>query len=599
MKALKKSLSVLLSLVMTLSVFAGLAGVLPRAQAFEVGDTIEYGTYPQTQVAETPELAAAAASAIWKSYGYYFGTGNESDGLMEPGDYMRFADFFAGGEKYRAVYFSEYRPYMTGFMSTSPFSNQDENGYSTYTTYYFKYEPVSWRVLDPSSGLVMAESLLDAQAFQNVTYRDSDGKCYQGIDSTVRVTDYAESSIREWLNHDFYETAFSDAQKSNIRNDVAIDYEVWDADESAYFVEETYDKVFLLSAGDICEESYGFNWKWDYHDDARLGEGTDYAKSQGLWFSREDPLGVSPWYLRAVNHNNGVYVISKYGARYASYQDRDVARTDEGIRPAIRLSDLGSDPAVSQRLYSEPADGTEFSCGADLRAVLTVEADGSYKLTIYGSGVMYSYSEEPAPWINFAKRITQVVFDDSCSVTSIGASAFCSCALTGTLTIPGSVQRINTDAFAYFLSSPQLDTVVIEDGVERIGNFAFRNQTALTAITVPASVVEIGDNALYGVPKDIDFFCEYGSYAWDWALGHGFIPSPPGTFSHGSLGIGNNWAISLGDDGLVLTISGTGAMELSDIAAGMAGFLAFAGAVAAIGLTGWLLRGPRRRKRRK
>ena len=56
---LKKTVSVLLSLVMTLSVFAGLK-VLPQAQAAAVGDVIQFGSYPQTKVGDDdPELLAA------------------------------------------------------------------------------------------------------------------------------------------------------------------------------------------------------------------------------------------------------------------------------------------------------------------------------------------------------------------------------------------------------------------------------------------------------------------------------------------------------------------------------------------------------------
>ena len=106
---MKKALSVLLAILMLVSV-AAVAAV--PAGALNVGKIIEFGTYPQTRVSETVPLAVAANKATWKSYEYYIGTGSE-DGNMAPGNHMKFADFFSNGKKYRAVEFTEYRPYGT------------------------------------------------------------------------------------------------------------------------------------------------------------------------------------------------------------------------------------------------------------------------------------------------------------------------------------------------------------------------------------------------------------------------------------------------------------------------------------------------------
>ena len=103
---LRKWMAILLMLCLT-------ATVLPvAAQAYSVGDTIEFGTYPQTKVTDANLIASLdSAEKTWTSYRYYSGTGSSDyDGLQEPGDWMRFADFFYAGEKYRAVTFDLYRP---------------------------------------------------------------------------------------------------------------------------------------------------------------------------------------------------------------------------------------------------------------------------------------------------------------------------------------------------------------------------------------------------------------------------------------------------------------------------------------------------------
>ena len=145
----KKTLSLLLSLLMALSVFGCLTFT---AAAASVGDTIQFGSYPQLHVADASLIAALnAAEKTWASYEYYSGTGNAYDGQMQPGDWMRFADFFYNGEKYRAVTFDEYRPQRPGSSRNAGETQQDENGYYTGNVYYFKYEPLTWKVLDPSA----------------------------------------------------------------------------------------------------------------------------------------------------------------------------------------------------------------------------------------------------------------------------------------------------------------------------------------------------------------------------------------------------------------------------------------------------------------
>ena len=180
MKAFKKTLSVLLSLMLTLT---GLVGLCVSAGATNVGDIIEFGNYPQTKVSETTALKNAANAATWKSYEYYIGSG-EYDGQMASSDFMKYADFSLNGVKYRAVRFNSYRPFDTKYASSASRSLQDNNGYSTNKTYFFKFEPLEWRVLDPSAGLILCETVIDSQAFQNVVRRESDAwNFYIGVSS--------------------------------------------------------------------------------------------------------------------------------------------------------------------------------------------------------------------------------------------------------------------------------------------------------------------------------------------------------------------------------------------------------------------------------
>ncbi|MBR4765843.1 MAG: hypothetical protein IK085_03650 [Clostridia bacterium] len=303
---------------------------------YSVGDTLEYGTYPQSGVTNEATVAALNAALMddgWVSYGYYSGTDTWDDGLMRPGDWMRYQDVALGRVKYRAVTFDRFRPEATGYTSSS--NKQSENGYSTGTTYWFKFEPIVWKVLDPDSGLIVCNSVIDSQAYNNyILYANRE---YWGnAEKTYRANDYANSSIRAWLNNDFINTAFSSSQQENIRVtelDNSCPY------DSNYDSANTSDKIFLLSYNEVTNSAYGFNSDADSSDTARKRTSSDYAKCQGIG---KNSAGNSHWWLRSPNLDSyrACYVI--YDG-YASHNNI-VNRTYEGVVPALKLHFLESDP---------------------------------------------------------------------------------------------------------------------------------------------------------------------------------------------------------------------------------------------------------------
>ena len=344
----------------------------------KTGDHILYGTYPQSRVTDAALIAKLeAAPKTWKSYNYYSGTGTRADGQMAPSDYMRFADFFVGGAKYRAVTFSEYRPYYTGYTRSSGNSHQDDNGYMPNNVYYFLYEPITWRILDPTDGLILSELLLDSQAYQNTScyaYTNNTFIYWQNTFCNTYASDYAASSIRSWLNHDFYETAFADAQKANIRNDVALNNDARRGG-AEYNSASTKDKLFLLSYAEATNGAYGFASSGYTDDTARQAQGTDYAKAQGLYISESDSYAdCSLWWLRSPYNSGGACVVGIDGVIDTGYGD--VFSTDYGVRVACRLSNLKSDISQSQTLFSETG-----GAGAKLSAPQKKNAPAAEALT--------------------------------------------------------------------------------------------------------------------------------------------------------------------------------------------------------------------------
>ena len=171
------------------------------------------------------------------------------------------------------------------------------------------------------------------------------------------------------------------------------------------------------------------------------------------------------------------------------------------------------------------------SCGDNVSWVLPL--DGT--LTISGTGAMEDYDIDNAPWYSFRSQVKSVVIEDG--VTRIGISAFKNC-----------------DA---------LTDVTIPNGVSSIGEYAFSDCSSLTSVTIPGSVTKIGGSVFYDCDALTDIY--YDGYGIDWLKVDGSLSSLTGytvrfkenLYGKGMCGDNVSWVMTA--DG-TLTISGTGEM---------------------------------------
>lgn len=367
-KTVKRLLATIMTVVMILTAipFSGIGfGVLfaPKASAktieeYSVGDIIEFGSYPQSRVTDSSLISAiekAGSKLLWVDYGYYAGTGSSSDGNMKPVEnMMRYKDIPYNGNMYRAVEINQYRPYCTGYMSSASNSFQDNNGYYIENTYYFKYEPLMWRVLDPAEGFVMCTTAIDAQPYNNYILRcsndnDDEYDDYYGDSlKSYYSTNWEKSSIRKWLNNNFYNTAFSSTEKIQIRTTYNDNKSCsLDQYDSTY----TLDKIFLLTYNDVLNIKYGFS-QYDDESTKRQIKSTDYADCQGCVclgpFNDERYYGNSRWYLRLPAYNSiEVPCVEIDGG---SYEGCCVYYTYGGIVPAFKFNPKST---ISESIYPE------------------------------------------------------------------------------------------------------------------------------------------------------------------------------------------------------------------------------------------------------
>ncbi len=494
---LRKIAAVLIAIVVLCAApIGGLIGVdgmsffAPQAEAagktYKVGDIVEFGSYPQSRVTNSSLVSALnKVSKSWVGYGYYSGTG--SYGTMVQGDWMKYADFTYNGTKYRAVTFSQYRPYSTCNPSSTSKTYQDDNGYTPNNIYYFKYEPLKWRVLDPSTGLVLCESIIDAQAYSNTVYgygTDPYGHLADWNDAahTCYANDYATSSIRAWLNDDFYNIAFSSSQKANILTS-KLDNKAYKTSYSEFDGETTYDKVFLLSWSEVQNTAYGFSANTS-SDTARAAKHTDYAECQGLWVSASNQCVFQ--YLRsASNHSISVcYIYSDGNLDGVNWRDWDVSDTDGGVRPAIKISNLSSTipksgdsgsssgnsnktttakPAGGNNVVTDAPQGvTESETFAQINAEVEKEASTA-EIKFYGDFkyIVINVNVYICGYVGSDKKVEIPSEIDGMPVVGITDNAFAKTSVQE-ITVPSSVSEFGKNAFGE--EDGETRTIVAEDG---------------------------------------------------------------------------------------------------------------------------------------
>lgn len=263
------------------------------------------GKYPQNLVKDSNIINALGGfkSDEWTSFGYFV------EGNMRNKMYFKDVDY--NDERYRGVCIKAYRP--SNLDSNNKKFVQAENEYKLDTPYWFKYEDIKWSIYGNYNEniLLISKYILDSLFYSSL------------------CNNYEESFLRDWLNNDFINTAFSDAEKDlleivKVNNglDSTTDY------TNDFLSQDTYDKVYTLSASDLKSLYYINNLK--------IKTGTDYAYIQGLLdYSQFSSIKKNSWWLRTPDreHEMHVCVVNHFG----SIMHERVTSTYVGIVPTIQI----------------------------------------------------------------------------------------------------------------------------------------------------------------------------------------------------------------------------------------------------------------------
>ena len=311
-------------------------------------DYIFYGTYPQTKVDDTNliselntkagDLPTSTNLGKWTDYNYYISN--------EVSSYMYYIDIDTDNDSsydYRGVYFTSYRARDISYASSTNTSWQEKNGYEINTIYWFKYEPIKWRVLeseDNNNYRVITDLILDSQEYYSSLNERNGATDYNNSSNieTIYANNYKHSNIRKFLNTTFINSAFTLNQQSSINTMTVdnsssstyrdLDYPKQTVD-NPYACENTEDKMTLISWYETTPFGY-----LQYNEDLQASA-TDYAKCQGLHSSI-----YAKWWMRSPYHIQTHPILGDIGGQRVYYTDfkgyaltESVQNTANGVRP--------------------------------------------------------------------------------------------------------------------------------------------------------------------------------------------------------------------------------------------------------------------------
>ena len=270
------------------------------------GSYILFGQYPQTIKAEDVTITSDTPDED----GYYLG----SDGA-------RYAKVVA-------------EPHVSPDSDNYKFS--DNSSVTSGNTYYFKVEPIRWRILSESNGkaFIICDSIIANHYYHHTT---SSTMVKGGL---AYANNYKHSDIRAWLNDEFYNTAFGELQQALIATtEVDNSVESTGSSSNPYACENTNDKIFLPSYSEIVNIDYGFASSSLTGDTARRMLTSDYSRATGACMHpiSTSYYGNGLWWLRSPYSDDRRFArIVKYDGDVRNYTFVD--DVDYGVVPALNLT---------------------------------------------------------------------------------------------------------------------------------------------------------------------------------------------------------------------------------------------------------------------
>lgn len=292
---------------------------------------IYFGFYPQTIKASDVTVAEESCGGA----SYYINT--KTFEYDTQADYMESTpiSYYMGSDGYKYAKVTAVSGIDGKYSSGDPNVYIKGNG-----TYYFKVEPIRWRILEKNNetgtALLLCDSIIDCQPF-----------CYSYNPKTYaynssNANDYYYSTIRAWLKGKFSDIAFDVNQKDKlVERTFLCEYYKWKDNSDVNTSQTATDKVFLMST----EEIKGFGFANSLSDDSkRKMKPSDFSIALGIG-GVMNKNGCASYWLRSYFWNDYPHYYDY--VRTVNYQGAvDYARVGNGAN----LERKGVVPAITIKL---------------------------------------------------------------------------------------------------------------------------------------------------------------------------------------------------------------------------------------------------------
>ena len=299
----------------------------------QTGNFIYLGSYPKTIKASNVTI-------------------NEND-IDEKGYYLG-----SDGERYAKV---KANPYKNNYVYT------DGTTIVKNTEYYFKVEPIKWRILSESNGqaTIFAEETITAGI---PFYISEDNRTINGNTvyannyeySTIRawlngyngsaygVEDYSDFTVGSYLNNSFLDQAFTRAESDLIlTTEIDNSAETTSATSNPYICNNTSDKVWLLSYQEV-KNSNVLTYL------IRRKKTTDFARVNSAYCDTQSYVQYnSQWFLRSPNSTYKDCVIDVESDGLFAYQS--VQFPYRCVLPALTInldSTFNDESSIGYNIYN-------------------------------------------------------------------------------------------------------------------------------------------------------------------------------------------------------------------------------------------------------
>ena len=192
--------------------------------------------------------------------------------------------------------------------------------------YWYECSPITWRILDKHDDeyYLLSENCLDISAF-NVSRTAPSG---------YYPNSWEISTLRDFLNNDFYEKAFFFNNQFIRQTEIDNSASTTNRSSNPYASDEkTLDYVFCPSYQDYNNTDYGFT-----NNTSRLSYTTDYGRARGVWFENMnlDREFCADYFTRSPDSSDQLR--SSRVSERGEFWTYDVTDEFGSVRPAITVA---------------------------------------------------------------------------------------------------------------------------------------------------------------------------------------------------------------------------------------------------------------------